>query len=75
MADALAQELPLVTVGEGENAIRDWAYMFIKLGLLEHDTAIGRTVRALGWLGMLGVVIWLGWRTRATTPNSTTTGE
>ncbi|MGB8524285.1 MAG: hypothetical protein WCD43_15070 [Candidatus Acidiferrales bacterium] len=62
MADARAQDLPLLTVGDAEYVIHDWAYLFGKLGLLEHDTQIASAVRALGWLGMIGVVIWLVWR-------------
>ncbi len=62
MADARAQELPLLTVGDAEYVIHDWAYLFGKLGLLEHDTQIASAVRAMGWLGMIGVLIWLVWR-------------
>jgi hypothetical protein len=65
MADARAIALDYVTIGEGE-ALHDWTTMFIKLGLLEYDTTIGHTVRGLGWLGMVGVVVWLWWRTRPT---------
>jgi hypothetical protein len=42
--------------------IHDWAYLFGKLGLLEHDTQIASAVKATGWLGMIGVLIWLVWR-------------
>ena len=62
MADARAQDLPLLTVGDAEYVIHDWNYLFGKLGVLEHDTQIASAVRAIGWLGMLGVVIWLIWR-------------
>jgi hypothetical protein len=62
MADARAQELPLLTVGDAQDVIHDWAYLFGKLGLLEHDTQIASAVRALGWLGMIGVLLWLVWR-------------
>ncbi len=62
MADARAQELPLLTVGSGDNVIHDWFYLFSKLGVLEHDTQIAAIVRALGWLGMIGVLVWLIWR-------------
>lgn len=62
MADARAQELQLVTVGDPENAIHDWFYLFSKLGLLQHDTQIGAAVRVLGWLGMMGVPLWFLWR-------------
>ncbi len=66
MADARAQDLPLVTVGEGEG-IHDWAYMFIKLGLINQDVFIGKTIRILGWLGMLSVVVWFWWKARTAT--------
>jgi hypothetical protein len=65
MADARRQELQLVTVGDAENTIHDWFYLFSKLGVLEHDTAIAAVVRALGWLGMLACVGWLVIRARA----------
>lgn len=64
MADARRQELPLLTVGDGEDVIHDWFYIFSKFGLLEHDTAIAGMVRMLGWLGMMGVVVWLWWKAK-----------
>jgi len=66
MADARAIALDYVTVGEGEG-LHDWTTMFIKLGVLEYDTTIGHTVRALGWLGMFGVVAWFWWRSKPRT--------
>ena len=62
MADARAQDLPLLTVGDAEFVIHDWNYLFGKLGVLDHDIQIASAVRAIGWLGMLAVVIWLIWR-------------
>jgi hypothetical protein len=62
MADARAQELPLLTVGDSEDVIHDWFYLFSHAGLLEHDTQIAATIRMLGWLGMFATVIWFGWR-------------
>ena len=62
MADARAQQLPLVTVGGSDYVEHDWAYIFSSLGLLQHDTQIAALIRALGWLGMLGTVGWLVWR-------------
>jgi hypothetical protein len=62
MADARAQDLPLLTVGDAEYVIHDWNYLFGKLGVLEHDTQIASAVRAMGWLGMIGVCVWLVWR-------------
>jgi len=59
MADARAQQLALVTVGDGEDAIHDWCFVFSKLGVLEHDVEIAHLVRAVACLGMLGTVGWL----------------
>lgn len=65
MADARAQALQYVTVGDPEFAEHDWFVMFSWLGLLERDTSIAAAVRFLGWLGKLGVVAWLVRRARA----------
>ncbi|MBZ5641424.1 MAG: hypothetical protein LAO19_01575 [Acidobacteriia bacterium] len=62
MADARAQDLPLLTVGDSDDVIHDWFYLFSHSGLLDHDTQIGGTFRILGWIGMLGVVLWFSWR-------------
>ncbi len=69
MADARAQELPLVTVGDADYVEHDWFHIFSSMGLLQHDTQIAAFVRILGWLGMLATVAWLAWlwkRQRAT---------
>jgi hypothetical protein len=65
MADARAQDLPLLTVGDSDYIIHDWNYLFGSLGLLQHDVQIAHFVRTLGWLGMIGTVLWLVWRGRA----------
>jgi len=62
MADARSQSLQYVTVGDPDNAVHDFYYLFSHAGVLEHDTAIGGFVRILGWIGMLAVVGWLGWQ-------------
>jgi hypothetical protein len=62
MADARAQDLPLLSLGSGEDVIHDWHYLFGKLGVLEHDIQIAGFVRFIGWMGMIGVIIWLLWR-------------
>jgi len=64
MADARAQGLPLVTVGDAEAGGHDWFRIFSGLETLEHDRAIAGAVRVLGWLGMLGTVGWLVIRAR-----------
>src|SRR6478672_11019672 len=62
MADARAQELPLLTVGNPEFVEHDWFTMFSGLGLLQHDTQIASFVRIVGWIGMFSVAAWLMWR-------------
>ncbi len=62
MADARAQELPLLTVGDSEDVIHDWFYLFSHAGMLEHDTKIAAAFRIIGWLGMFATVGWFAWR-------------
>ncbi len=64
MADARAQALPLLTVGDADYVIHDWNYLFGSLGVLDHDTAIAAAVRALGWFGMCATIVWLIFRSR-----------
>ncbi len=56
IADARAQELPLVGGGE-----HDWAYLLGSLGWLEHDLMLSGVVRAVGFLVFVASVV-LGWR-------------
>jgi hypothetical protein len=62
MADARAQELPLLTVGDADYVIHDWNYMFGALGVLDHDIQIASAVRMIGWIGMFATVGWFIWR-------------
>jgi hypothetical protein len=34
------------------------------MGVLPYDTKIAAVVRAIGWLGMIAVVVWFWWRTK-----------
>lgn len=61
MADARAQELPLLTVGDSDDVIHDWNYLFGKFGVLDHDTQIAHAVRVVGWIGMIATVAWMIW--------------
>lgn len=54
MADARAQELPLVGGGE-----HDWTEIFSRWGLLAHDTGVAGFIRFIGWVLMLAVLAWL----------------
>jgi hypothetical protein len=59
MADARAQVLPLVGGGD-----HDWARIFGRWNVLNHDTQIAAVVRTTGWVGMSAAcawVIWLWW--------------
>jgi uncharacterized membrane protein YebE (DUF533 family) len=58
MADARAQNLPLV--GSGDH---DWGILFGQWGLLAQDERIGAATRAIGWIGMIAAMGWLAWRT------------
>jgi hypothetical protein len=59
MADARAQVLPLVGGGD-----HDWARIFGRWNVLNHDTQIAAVVRTTGGVGMSAAcawVIWLWW--------------
>ncbi len=62
MADARAQELPLVTTGDPDFVEHDFHAIFSSLGVLDYDTKIAAVVRALGWCGMIACVAWLASR-------------
>jgi hypothetical protein len=67
MADSRRMELQYVTVGDPDLAEHDWATLFTQIGVLGYDTKIAAAVRLIGWLGMIAVVVWLGWRTKVPT--------
>jgi hypothetical protein len=67
MADSRRMELQYITVGDPEFAEHDWATMLGQMGVLEYDTKIAAFVRAIGWLGMIALVIWLAWKSQAPT--------
>ncbi len=53
VADARAQELPLVGGGE-----HDWEYLLGRMGLLAQDQAIARTITSIGYLLVVGAAVW-----------------
>ena len=57
MADARAQALPLVGGGE-----HDFTNIFTRWNCLDADVRIGARVTQLGWLGMIAMLAWLGYR-------------
>jgi hypothetical protein len=64
MADARAQELPLVTTGDSDFVEHDFHTIFSSLGVLNSDTKIAAVVRLLGWCGMLGCLTWCALKAR-----------
>ena len=52
IADARAQELPLVGGGE-----HDWANILGRHGMMDQDLAIASVVRTTGWIGMIACVV------------------
>lgn len=65
MADARAQELPLVGGGE-----HDFTHIFTRWGVLHRDLAIASTTRTIGWVLAIGAVGWLVLAWRATSRSS-----
>jgi hypothetical protein len=53
VADARAQELPLVGGGE-----HDWEYLLGRLGLLAHDQGIARGITSFGYLLLFVATAW-----------------
>jgi hypothetical protein len=56
MADARAQVLPLVGGG-----CHDWATIFGRWHVMNHDIQIAAIVRTTGWIGMVAPCIWIVW--------------
>src|SRR5215813_5433674 len=65
MADARAQDLPLVTTGDPDLVEHAFHAIFSGLGVLDHDTQIAAIVRTIGWIGMLACVFWLAVRAKS----------
>ena len=65
MADARRMALTYITVGDPDLAEHDWQTLFSLMGVLGYDTRIAAVVRAVGWLGMIAVVLWFWWRTQS----------
>lgn len=59
MADARAQELPLVGGGE-----HDFTNIFTRWGVLHRDLQIAHDVRVIAWIVIVLTLAWLGWRFR-----------
>lgn len=62
MADARAQELPLVGGGE-----HDFTNIFTRWGVLHRDLEIARDTRVIAWIVIVLALAWLVWRARRET--------
>lgn len=73
MSDAIARELPLVTVGAvADESDHDWYNIFTQLGILPHAAQIGSATRLLAWCGLVGTLVWFTWRYRQQTSDQKT---
>ncbi|MFC1993650.1 hypothetical protein ACFLVI_00120 [Chloroflexota bacterium] len=62
VADARAQELPLVGGGE-----HDWANILSRWGALHYDMMLATILRVIGWIGLFSTlicIIYLWWQSR-----------
>ena len=68
MSDARAQAMSYVAIGAGamegleDPMMHDWYNLFSRFGVLPYDTRIAAAVFKIGWAGMIGTVLWFGWR-------------
>ena len=58
----LGQRRCRFSVGDSDDVIHDWNYLFGKLGCLNHDIQIAHAVQVIGWLGMFATFGWMIWR-------------
>ncbi len=68
MSDARVQAGSYVAIGVGamegleDPMMHDWYNLFSRFGVLSYDTRIAAAVFKIGWAGMIGTVLWFGWR-------------
>jgi hypothetical protein len=56
--DAQAMNLPLLSIGGGEDTIHDWNYILSKFGLLRWDHVIGNMAYGIGVVTIAVAVFW-----------------
>ena len=64
IGDARTGELPLVSVGEGDEVIHDWNYLLDLAGWLHLDASFARFTRVLSALALLLSTVFGGWLCR-----------
>jgi hypothetical protein len=60
MADARKPVLPLIG-GMDPYGSHDWINLFNRWDLWSYDTAIAKLTWTLGWIGIIGTVLWHSW--------------
>jgi hypothetical protein len=60
IGDARAQDLPLVSIGDGD-PIHDWHFLLGHFGMLGQDHAFARFARFLSVLSLLFAIAWGAW--------------
>ncbi len=76
VADARNQMMDLVSFSE-EGAIHDWTYLLRSVGMLHQDIALGRFLRFLAWMVLLGstaLAARLAWWMATLKPDERATG-
>jgi hypothetical protein len=64
MADAVPQQLPLVSLGgalSGQDAVHDWHFVFSQLHLLDASAFIGNSLRVTGHIAGFAGVVFVAW--------------
>ena len=64
IGDARAGELPLVSVGEGDEVIHDWSYLLDLADWLHLDASFARLARVLSGCTLAASVLFGGWLCR-----------
>lgn len=78
MADAIPQQLPLVSLGgalSGQDPVHDWHFVFGQLHMLGMSALIGNTLRVIGHaVGLFGVIFatWILYKMAAAPKQATT---
>lgn len=60
IGDARAQDLPLVSIGNGD-PIHDWHYLLGHFGMLAQDHSLARFARFLSVIALLLAIAWGAW--------------
>lgn len=57
IADARDMDLPLVSIGDGEDVVHDWNYLLEHAGALTRDAQYAAWCRMIGWLVIVSAAV------------------